>query len=461
MGYPVYVVNATTPEHVAMGVNFAAANNIRLIVKATGHDYLGRSASPNSLSIWTHNMRGINFHGTFQPQGCHYSIPTTAVTAAAGHNLLDLYAATDSYNSTIVGGLEATVGIGGYLTGGGHSPLSSAYGIAADNILELSVITPSGSMLTVNECQNTDLFYAFRGGGGGTFGVMTNVTLKTYPTPPVSLLSLQLTMSSATDDIWDMIAYILTQYPYLSNKTITAYPEIAATTSGNTTTLYFTADFRSISPQVVPYLLAAMQPIISHIQSTWPAASLNYTTSSYPTFYSHFLATAYSAPPGYNFRLGSRLLDAPTLTGNLTALTSTVKSFCSQFGCGPLLLGGKGIWDAVPRGGSDAVNPAWRKTVVHFVTGALWAENNATAKASAVTAMEQRVTYLRDLLPNSGAYLNEANQDEPDFQQAFWGTNYPKLAAIKKAYDPTDVFWCHPCVGNEGWKEVGDMLCRV
>lgn len=111
------------------------------------------------------------------------------------------------------------------------------------------------------------------------------------------------------------------------------------------------------------------------------------------------------------------------------------------------------------------------------VTGAVWAANNATAEASAVAAMEQRVTILRNLLPNSGAYINEvcilavfdsggsnhvkANRDEPDFQQAFWGTNYPKLAAIKKAYDPTDVFWCYPCVGNEGWKEVGDKLCTV
>jgi hypothetical protein len=311
-------------------------------------------------------MRGINFHNAFQPQGCKHSIPTTAVTAAAGHNLIDLYAATDYYNSTIVGGLEATVGLGGYLTGGGHSPLSTAYGMAADNILELTVITPSGSKLTINECQHPDLFYAFRGGGGSTFGVMTNVTLKTYPTPSVAVLSLQLTMSSATDNIWDMAAYILSQYPSLSNKTISADPQIAAIPSGNATTLYFIGNFRSISPQGVPYLSAAMQPILSHIQSTWPAANVNYTTTLYPTFYSHFLATAYSVGPGYNFRLGSRLLDAPTLTGNLTALTSAVKGFCGQLGCGPLLLGGKGIWDAVPSGGSDAVLPAWRKTVVHF-----------------------------------------------------------------------------------------------
>jgi hypothetical protein len=197
---------------------------------------------------------------------------------------------------------------------------------------------------------------------------MTSVTLKAYPTPHVAVLHIQLTMTSATDDIWDMVAYIFTQFPYLSNKTISADPQIAPIPSGNATTLYFIGNFRSISPQGVPYLSAAMQPIFSHIQSTWPTANINYTTTLYPTFYSHFLATAFTMGPGYNFRLGSRLLDAPTLTGNLTALTSAVKGYCSGLGCGPLLLGGKGIWDAVPRGGSDAVLPAWRKTVVHFGT---------------------------------------------------------------------------------------------
>jgi hypothetical protein len=68
---------------------------------------------------------------------------------------------------------------------------------------------------------------------------------------------------------------------------------------------------------------------------------------------------------------------------------------------------------------------------------------------------------LRVLAPNSGAYVNEADPNEPNPHQAFWGSNYPRLLEIKRKYDPGDVFWCTPCVGNERWKEVGNDLCKV
>lgn len=93
---------------------------------------------------------------------------------------------------------------------------------------------------------------------------------------------------------------------------------------------------------------------------------------------------------------------------------------------------------------------------------------------------EIQVEALRKLVPDSGAYLNEvgifscvivcfmtqllrmqAYWDEPNFQQAFWGSNYERLHTIKKFVDPDDVFWCHTCVGSDGWQEVENRLCRV
>jgi FAD/FMN-containing dehydrogenase len=66
-------------------------------------------------------------------------------------------------NLTIVAGGSTTVGIGGYLTGGGHSALSATFGMAADQVLEMEIVTPGGDILTLNECQNQDLFWAMRG----------------------------------------------------------------------------------------------------------------------------------------------------------------------------------------------------------------------------------------------------------------------------------------------------------
>jgi FAD binding domain len=162
-GYPVYVINATCAEDVKQGVDFARRHDIRLIVKGTGHDYLGRSAAPNSLSIWTHHISGLSFQDGFQPKGCKFSIDGPSVTAAAGTQMLEIDYEAHLRNLTIVSGGAGTVGVGGYLTGGGHSALSSTYGLAADQVLEMEIVTPGGEILTINECQNTDLFWAMRG----------------------------------------------------------------------------------------------------------------------------------------------------------------------------------------------------------------------------------------------------------------------------------------------------------
>jgi FAD/FMN-containing dehydrogenase len=122
-----------------------------------------RSSAPNSLSIWTHNMKGLTFHNGFSPKGCSFSIDTPAVTAAAGTQMLEIDEQAQLINLTIVGGGAATVGVGGYLTGGGYSALSATFGMAADQVLEIEMVTPGGDVVTVNECQNTDLFWAMRG----------------------------------------------------------------------------------------------------------------------------------------------------------------------------------------------------------------------------------------------------------------------------------------------------------
>jgi hypothetical protein len=183
-GYPAFVVNASTPDHVRAGINFgerlclaggalglvlansveARKHNVRLIVKGTGHDYQGRSAAPNSLSIWTHHMQGMQFHhGSFKPNGCSLAIPGNAVTVAAGSQMIDIYRFTDGFNQTVVGGGARTVGVGGYVTGGGHSILAPRFGLAADQVLEMEMVTPGGNIITINECKHTDLFWAMRG----------------------------------------------------------------------------------------------------------------------------------------------------------------------------------------------------------------------------------------------------------------------------------------------------------
>lgn len=87
---------------------------------------------------------------------------------------------------------------GGYITGGGHSLLSPVHGLGVDNVMQMKVVLPNGTYATANRCQNQEIFFALRGGGGASFGVVTETTARVFPEVPlqvsklVSLLTLSL-----------------------------------------------------------------------------------------------------------------------------------------------------------------------------------------------------------------------------------------------------------------------------
>lgn len=85
------------------------------------------------------------------------------MTVASGHRMGEIYTEASKYNATIVGAADPNVGIGGFLTGGGHSPIGSKYGLGVDNVLEIMVVTPDGVSRRANACQNPDIFWAVRG----------------------------------------------------------------------------------------------------------------------------------------------------------------------------------------------------------------------------------------------------------------------------------------------------------
>jgi len=126
-------------------------------------DLRNRSTSPYSLSIWTRYMIDYVYHDVFQPAGCNITINTSAVTAGAGSYVSDIYYQLNLQNLTVIDGMGPEVTMGGYITGGGHSPLSHVYGLGADQVYEVEMVTPIGEIVTANECQNTDLFWAVRG----------------------------------------------------------------------------------------------------------------------------------------------------------------------------------------------------------------------------------------------------------------------------------------------------------
>lgn len=138
---PLYAVLAESASEIQTAVRFAKRRNLRLVVKNTGHDSMGRSSGPASLQINTNRLKSIETVSDFIPQGSSVSLGQ-AVTLGAGTLALEVsqVAADEGFN--ILLGLCTTVGIaGGFILGGGASLLSPTYGLASDNALEFNVVT--------------------------------------------------------------------------------------------------------------------------------------------------------------------------------------------------------------------------------------------------------------------------------------------------------------------------------
>ncbi|KAL2269319.1 hypothetical protein VTJ83DRAFT_1503 [Remersonia thermophila] len=476
-GYPVYVINATEPRHVQRGVEFAAKHNIRLVIKSSGHDFIGRSVAPNSLSIWTHHLSYVETHESFRPQGCRpWEGPasTTAVTVGAGTPMWNVYQRLDAVNLTTVGGGAKSVSVGGFATGGGHGVLAPKYGLAADQVLEVELVKADGQIVTANACQNQDLFWAVRGGGGSTFGALTSLTFRTFPTPRLDYASVSILTTNVSDPrpIFDMAAFVLSHFPALSSAGLSGYsfilrglvplPFQIANMTRPMGGLFFGGAVLDSSPEALRIM---WEPILTYISITWPGLFvIKVEPESFPTFLAWFSRHYDVSPAGQNLWMGSRLFDAEALIKDRAALSRALETFTGVAMANAHLVSGKGVHDAPvarPSGLDNAVSPAWRKAYVHMLSGSPFMPFNATTKEHAKQDVQRRVQALKELTPGMGAYLNEADPEEPEWQDAFWGENYPRLLSIKREVDPNDVFWCTPCVGNERWEQVGDRLCRV
>lgn len=120
-----------------------------------------RSSGSDTLSIQTHNMRGLSLR-----RGDPRALALGGIASLkiqAGERMVDVYRFAAAHNLTVVGGGEPHVGIGGWISYGGHGPVSAYYGLGADQVLGMEIVTADGVFRTVNETSNADLFWALRG----------------------------------------------------------------------------------------------------------------------------------------------------------------------------------------------------------------------------------------------------------------------------------------------------------
>ena len=217
-----YAVAAKDTGDIVAAVDFAREQGVKLVIKGAGHDYLGRNCAPNSLLVWTHNMREVTYDPDFRITGASSTKPgVPALTVEAGSRWIEAYQAASANGRYVQGGGCTTVGAaGGFIQGGGYGSFSKRYGTGCGSVLEYEVVTADGQVLIANEAQNDDLFWALRGGGGGTFGIVTKATLLTHD-PPKTFGLLRGTIKAPDDDAFrTMLERFVAWYPGALNNPV-------------------------------------------------------------------------------------------------------------------------------------------------------------------------------------------------------------------------------------------------
>jgi hypothetical protein len=270
-------------------------------------------------------------------------------------------------------------------------------------------------MVTANECTNPDLFWAIRGGGGSTFGILTSLTLKTYSTPSISTrIVMVVTTDNTNPSTFDMVAYVLSQFPSLGDNGLSGYsflfssfPNPFDNSSTPVSGMFFILTLQDQPPSAIDSLLA---PVFTHLNTTFPSFALITIPEEHPSFSAWFASHYDTSAAGSNILIGSRLLPRSALTSNLTASASALRQFVSPIGLATAyLVSGKGVHNATPRGGSNAVNPGWRTAYVHATNLVGWAPGNATEREEATARLNTSLQGMKELAPDSGAYVNEVS----------------------------------------------------
>ncbi|KAF4209842.1 hypothetical protein CNMCM8927_005045 [Aspergillus lentulus] len=467
--YSAVVQNA---RHIQEAVRFAKRHNIRLAVKNSGHDFLGRSAAPNSLQILTNRMKGLQTVNDFVPKGApKHKGEGPAVTLDAGISLQEMYAALGKQNRTVVGGTAHTVGpTGGYIQGGGHSFLSPWKGLASDNALEFSVVTASGDLVTANAYQNSDLFWALRGGGGGTFGIVTQVTVRTFEEVPFVVTMMNITTAGGDPAFWTAVADFHAVLPAVTDARAGGYyfmvPNLPWENNQTLSVLSFYLLHANTSNTAEVGQM--YEPLMKKLNAT-ASVHTQYMTVPMPSFHetmTKFMLVGDSDATGSVALIFSRLFSKDLLTSKdgPTRLASTMSKFRYTPGeaVSGIVVGGGAVVQNAGKVDS-ALNPAWRKAVVHIVYTRSWSANATLAEQQAViknvTDVELPLLQGVEGADKMGAYVNEAFAYEPNFQESFWGRNYRRLYRIKQRWDPAGLFIARRMVGSEDWDEQG--LCRV
>jgi len=490
----VYAVAAEETADVVAAVNFARENNVRLVVKGGGHSYQGTSNAPDSLLVWTRRMSSIELHDAFVPQGCDME-PHPAVMVGAGAIWMHVYqVVTVEAGRYVQGGGCGTVGVAGLVQSGGFGSFSKRFGLAAAGLLEAEVVTADGRVRIANPCSEPDLFWALKGGGGGTFGVVTRLTLRTRELPEWFGGFFGKIRASSDDAYRALIARFLLFYrdslmnPHwgeqarFDNDNMLSLSMLQAGLSQAETESVWRPFVEGVNALPDDYSWEEPMQIIAFparrmwdrtfFQAVAPDAILQDDRPGAPpenVYWTdnrgeagQFLHAYRSAwLPASLLGIGPSGLPPNSLDPRLSNLTGAL--FAASRRWTTSLHFNKGLAGAPPEEIEAARDTAMNPEVLDAFALAIIAgegdpafpgiprhEPDPARDRRAADRINAAMAELLKLTPGAGSYVSESYYFEKDWQRSYWGSNAARLAELKRTYDPDGLFLVHNGVKEGG-----------
>ncbi|KAI1473141.1 FAD-binding domain-containing protein [Daldinia caldariorum] len=455
---PSYYIEVEEISHITAALKFTQDHGVPLVIKNSGHDYMTRNSQKGSIALWVHKLQGLTYHDDFVPDGCGADVRAgRAITAGTGVSTGDIYNFAHEHGSTFIGGYSpSVVASGGWVLGGGHSVLSPVYGLGADRVVEFKIVTPDGAVRIANQCQHEDLFWALRGGSGGTFGVVLEATHRVEPLMPVAVASIKLSPNGTAETSLEWIELMARESlawgkqgwgghaagTYLTYMNPT--PEIANLTDGGgaakgsmrTASDFALAHGGSSVIEVLPNFLDVWNKYVLPGALTTAGVTRVLATRLIPR---KLFSDEAGIAKLMDFMKAAQALGFDPRNFYCPADTPFVADAMTKLAVGnhtrPM----------------TSVQPAWYNSLWDISTSLKIVWNASYAeRLKNMTAMT-RATLLAEELTGTdgGTYPNEANPFTPNWQQSWWGENYASLLQIKKKYDPKGLLKCWKCVGFE------------
>lgn len=399
----------------------------------------------------------------------------------------DAYAAVTTRGGRYVqGGGCTTVGVAGLVQSGGFGSFSKRFGTAAASLLEAELVTADGTVCVVNAYRHPELFWALKGGGGGSFGVVTRITLRTH-TLPEQFGGVFGDITAESDDAYRaLVAAFLDFYrKHLFNE---HWGETVSLQDGRR--LHLSMVFQGLERSAAE---AAWAPFLGWVRARKEYVCKGPAIVAIPA--RHFWDADYldKHAPGIMARdtrpgaspdhvvwagdreqagwtihayhsawLPARLLDETAGPRLADCLVAAARHWDVGLHFNKGLAGAPA--DALAASKDTATNPgvldAFALAIIAGGGGPSYpgmpgAQSEAERARTRAAAIGRAMTALLKAAPRAGAYVSESNYFQPDWQTAYWGSNYTRLLAAKRKYDPDGLFTVHHGVGSEDWSADG------